>query len=168
MARDGGPRSSARSQLLLGRLRRFFQRAERRKILSDVLQHKSTSLRTLEHFVSKQGDVTPIVVPGTLNVLHELYAANLKSYGKSAFDPFCRGDRVLMPDVQGKTLSTTVGQLNFFRFCIDNNVLRLFSECGDKTQQRVVKVSRLQKKRPVGGKAACRHKKHTGKLVKEG
>ena len=138
MAREGGPRTSARSQLLLGRLRRFFQRAERRKILSDVLHQKSTSLRTLEHFVSKQGEMAPIVVPGTMDVLSEVYAQNLKSYGKSQFDPFCRGDRVILPDVQGKTLSTTVGQLNFFRFVIANNVLNLFSKHGEKSPHRDV------------------------------
>ena len=147
MAREGGPRTSARSQLLLGRLRRFFQRAERRKILSDVLHQKSTSLRTLEHFVSKQGETAPIVVPGTMDVLSEVYAQNLKSYGKSQFDPFCRGDRVILPDVQGKTLSTTVGQLNFFRFVIANNVLNLFSKHGEKSPHRDVSGSRLLKRR---------------------
>ena len=134
MTRAANARSSTRSQLLLNRLRIFFRVPERRKVLADVLQHKTASLRMLEHFVTKPNGGVPVLIPGTVDTLHDSYAQNLKSYGKNNFDPFCRGERVHLPDVAGLPLSTTVGQLNFMRFCVANNVMDLFSKYGTPTR----------------------------------
>jgi hypothetical protein len=51
------------------------------------------------------------------------YKLKLRSYSKKKFDPFCRWDRISIP-YKGEThLQTTLGQLNFFKWAFDNNVI---------------------------------------------
>ena len=48
--------------------------------------------------------------------------SQLKSFSKKKFDPFCRRDRIIF-DCNGITIETTVGQLNFFKWAIDNLII---------------------------------------------
>jgi hypothetical protein len=52
------------------------------------------------------------------------YRAQLNAYSKNAFDPFRRRNRIgfIFPD--GTEVETTIGQLNFFRWIINNNILQ--------------------------------------------
>ncbi len=51
------------------------------------------------------------------------YKLNLKAYAKKRFDPFCRWDRIIIPYNKDKHIQTTIGQLNFFKWAIDNRVI---------------------------------------------
>ena len=51
------------------------------------------------------------------------YKSQLKSFSKKRFDPFCRRDRIDYLYGDGKKFETTVGQLNFFKWAIDNLVI---------------------------------------------
>jgi hypothetical protein len=55
------------------------------------------------------------------------YKAQLKSYSKKNFDPFCRKDRITDWGPDGN-ITTTMGQLNFFKWAIQNNVLDYIKE----------------------------------------
>ena len=50
----------------------------------------------------------------------------MKAYSKKQFDPFCRRERIVFEPLD-KTLTegfvTTIGQLNFFRWALQNGVL---------------------------------------------
>jgi hypothetical protein len=50
------------------------------------------------------------------------YKLKLRSYSKRRFDPFCRWDRISIP-YKSEFLQTTLGQLNFFKWAFDNNVI---------------------------------------------
>ena len=56
------------------------------------------------------------------NTYHS-YKSQLKSFSKKRFDPFCRRDRILFEYNKEKTIETTVGQLNFFKWAIDNLII---------------------------------------------
>lgn len=56
-------------------------------------------------------------------IIHNDYKSQLKSYNKKNFDPFCRRDRVNLYYVKGKYISTTIGQLNFFKWAIENYII---------------------------------------------
>ena len=57
-------------------------------------------------------------------VVHTNYKLQLKAYSKKYFDPFCRRERIYFYyGVENKKLITTVGQLNFFRWMIENNII---------------------------------------------
>jgi hypothetical protein len=60
------------------------------------------------------------------NTYHS-YKAQLKSYSKKKFDPFCRRDRINfnyhVEKGENKSIETTIGQLNFFKWAIDNLII---------------------------------------------
>lgn len=51
------------------------------------------------------------------------YKLKLKAYSKRRFDPFCRWQRISIPYKNGTYVQTTIGQLNFFKWALDNNIL---------------------------------------------
>jgi len=56
------------------------------------------------------------------------YKLKLKAYSKRRFDPFCRWDRISIP-YKGETfIETTIGQLNFFKWTLENNVIKYIEE----------------------------------------
>lgn len=56
------------------------------------------------------------------------YKLKLKAYSKKRFDPFCRWDRISIPYKDGTSIETTIGQLNFFKWTIENNVIEYIEE----------------------------------------
>lgn len=57
------------------------------------------------------------------------YKLKLRAYSKKRFDPFCRWERINVPHKNGTTyIQTTLGQLNFFKWAIENQVLRYIHE----------------------------------------
>tara|TARA_B100000886_G_C20397340_1_gene480973 strand:- start:437 stop:1009 length:573 start_codon:yes stop_codon:yes gene_type:complete len=51
------------------------------------------------------------------------YKLKLKAYSKKRFDPFCRWERISIPYTEGKSIQTTIGQLNFFKWALENKVI---------------------------------------------
>jgi phage antirepressor YoqD-like protein len=39
------------------------------------------------------------------------------------FDPFCRWDRIIIPYNNTSSIQTTIGQLNFFKWALENGVI---------------------------------------------
>jgi len=112
----------SKCEILLDSLSRFFDVPEHREQLHDILEHrKGISLRNLEWFVtnySKNEQVTYMTPAGRQFTVHVAYKSSLDGYSKKLFDPFCRTERI-----QFQGLTTTVGQLNFIRWCISNGII---------------------------------------------
>ena len=110
-------------------LREFFDDEENTTIMLKIIHNELMSLRTLDWFVSnysKKKNIMFTTSSGRLfNVFME-YKSQLKSYSKRMFDPFNRGDRIVFNDRDGGEISTTCGQLNFFRWVIKNDIV---NEC---------------------------------------
>ena len=51
------------------------------------------------------------------------YKLKLKAYSKKRFDPFCRWDRISIPYKDNQYIETTIGQLNFFKWALENKVV---------------------------------------------
>jgi hypothetical protein len=51
------------------------------------------------------------------------YRSQLNAYSKKQFDPFCRRNRIDFYFNETQFVTTTVGQLNFFRWALSNNVI---------------------------------------------
>lgn len=60
-------------------------------------------------------------------IVYLRYRSQLKSYNKANFDPFCRNDRITGWG-DNKDIVTTIGQLNFFRWAIENRVLQYIND----------------------------------------
>lgn len=56
-------------------------------------------------------------------LVHDNYKSQLKEYNKKNFDPFCRWNRIRVYFDTKKYFYTTVAQLNFFKWAIENHVL---------------------------------------------
>lgn len=55
--------------------------------------------------------------------VYDDYKLKLKAYSKRRFDPFCRWDRISIPYKDDKCIETTIGQLNFFKWALENKVI---------------------------------------------
>lgn len=55
--------------------------------------------------------------------VYDDYKLKLKAYSKRRFDPFCRWDRISIPYKGDKCIETTIGQLNFFKWALENKVV---------------------------------------------
>ena len=88
------------------------------------------------------------------------YKLKLKAYSKKRFDPFCRWDRISIPYKNGTYIETTIGQLNFFKWAIENRVIEYIEENYDtiekdmnsrnstsKRKETIVDNSKTRKKR---------------------
>jgi hypothetical protein len=67
--------------------------------------------------------------------VYEDYKLKLKAYSKVRFDPFCRWDRISIPYVAGKFIETTIGQLNFFKWAIENKVIDYIEQNYDEIEK---------------------------------
>jgi hypothetical protein len=65
------------------------------------------------------------------------YKLKLKAYSKKRFDPFCRWDRISIPydDAKGTFIETTIGQLNFFKWALENKVVDYIEENYDEIEK---------------------------------
>ena len=61
------------------------------------------------------------VIDSQFNV-YQSYKSQLKAYSKKKFDPFCRRERIVFTS-PGGSIETTVGQLNFFKWALNNLVI---------------------------------------------
>jgi len=52
------------------------------------------------------------------------YKLKLKAYSKKRFDPFCRWERITIPYKNNTHIQTTLGQLNFFKWALENDVIQ--------------------------------------------
>ena len=60
--------------------------------------------------------------------VYDDYKLKLKAYSKKRFDPFCRWERISIPYKGNSFIETTIGQLNFFKWAIENNVIDYIEE----------------------------------------
>jgi len=56
------------------------------------------------------------------------YKLKLKAYSKKRFDPFCRWDRISIPYKGDTHIETTIGQLNFFKWTLENKVIKYIED----------------------------------------
>jgi len=92
--------------------------------------------------------------------VYEDYKLKLKAYSKRRFDPFCRWERISIPYTNGKFIETTIGQLNFFKWALENKVVDYIEAHYDeiekdmnsrnstsKRKEQIVDNSKTRKKR---------------------
>ena len=95
-----------------------------------ILQSREKiSLRIIDWFVtnySKKNNICFLKKLGENEILFNVYGSyklQLKAYTKKQFDPFCRRNRIKFYYGEGIYLVTTVGQLNFFKWALENDII---------------------------------------------
>lgn len=127
--------------LLLESLKKFYEDTENGERLYTILVNsRLVSLRSIDWFItnySKKNNICYLLYETDnkkysfleknnkfhigLNVYHS-YKSQLKAYSKKRFDPFCRRDRIEFI-INDHKIETTIGQLNFFKWAINNLVI---------------------------------------------
>lgn len=109
-------------QWVLYRLERFYSNPEYISKIKSILDGSSDlSLRLIDWFVtnySKKYNVSYMTKTQKHVIVYLSYKSHLKAYSKRMFDPFCRWKRIKFLDID-----TTVGQLNFFEWALNDGVL---------------------------------------------
>ena len=121
---------SSKKDLLMQSLIIFFAEKDNLDQVIPIITGKSNiSLRILDWFVTNYSKKNNIAYQLELNgksknfIVYLDYKSQLKAYSKKQFDPFCRRERISFNDHNNNELITTVGQLNFFRWAIENKII---------------------------------------------
>ena len=150
---------SGKTLLLLESLIQYY--SKNMNVLTNIITQKNVlSLRILDWLVTNYAKKNNIVY--NINKNGNIYNFNiyldyknqLKAYSKKYFDPFCRRERILINTsdltwsylnnnkhkVNENELITTVGQLNFFKWFIENNVLNYAIQNIEKIDKDMVET----------------------------
>jgi hypothetical protein len=106
------------------------------KMLKIITGDSKISLRIVDWFSTNYAKkyYTLYVIEGAHDNItrrfkvYDDYKLKLKAYSKKRFDPFCRWERISIPYTNGKFIETTIGQLNFFKWAIENKVVDYIEE----------------------------------------
>ena len=135
--------TSSRSKLLMSSLEVFFKdESNLNQIIPIINGESKISLRVIDWFVtnySKKFNTSYFINTDTNTILndddeynptnckeflvYQDYKLQLKGYSKKQFDPFCRRSRTNFYYNETESFITTVGQLNFFKWVINNKIL---------------------------------------------
>ena len=145
--------ASHNKDLLMMSLSKFYEEKEKSNIkqIIPIIHGKSQiSLRLLDWFVtnySKKTSTNIINQKNEANAPHHFnvylsYRSQLKAYSKHQFDPFRRRDRIQFFYDRENSIETTIGQLNFFRWVIQNNILTYIQENMQAIEQDMFSVQK--------------------------
>jgi len=127
---------NTQKELLLNTLLEFYKKDNNlNKILKIITGETKISLRivdwfatnyakknfTLYNIIDSNGDERRFKV-------YQDYKLKLKAYSKKNFDPFCRWERTSIPYEEDTFIETTIGQLNFFKWTLENDIIKYIEE----------------------------------------
>jgi len=125
-------KQNTQNDLLLRNLLEFYENRDHlHKMMYIINGESKISLRIVDWFVTnyakKYYTVYELPLPDTTETVrfkvYNDYKLKLKAYSKKRFDPFCRWERIQIPYDTEKYMETTIGQLNFFKWAIENRIV---------------------------------------------
>jgi hypothetical protein len=128
---------TTQNELLLNNLMDFYKdETNLSRMLKIITGDSKISLRIVDWFATNYAKkyYTIYVIPGSNdNVtrrfkVYDDYKLKLKAYSKRRFDPFCRWERISIPYKTETFIETTIGQLNFFKWALENKVIDYIEE----------------------------------------
>lgn len=164
----------SKEELLVQKLMNFYSVHKNLKVFMSIVEQGTlVSLRLLDWFSTNYSKYNRVYVGGV--DIHSDYKDQLKGYKKAYFDPFCRRQRVFLMCRNGNIRSdsgpldlycqkienhddylgrpegivTTVGQLNFFKWCLEKNVINFIVNNLKHIEKSMLEVSsdrKLEKK----------------------
>jgi len=185
-------RLQTQNDLLLNNLMEFYNKNNNiKKIMCIINGESNTSLRIVDWFVTNyakkyytvyelKNDYSEEDETYRFKVYND-YKLKLKAYSKKRFDPFCRWERITVPYDDEKLMETTIGQLNFFKWALENKIIDYIEEhystiekdmnVRNSTSKRISKIedskdNKTRKKREELSISACKCiKKENVKIV---
>jgi hypothetical protein len=133
----GGSGYTTQNTLLLTNLLKFYEQNNNLDIMLQIINgHSKISLRIIDWFATNYAKkyftvyaINNEYAKGSRRFkVYVDYKLKLKAYSKKRFDPFCRWDRITIPYKNGTYIQTTIGQLNFFKWAIENDIVQYIEQ----------------------------------------
>ena len=135
-------RYTTQNDLLLKNLLEWYNKDDNlNKMLSIINGESAISLRIVDWFATnfaKKNFTVYNIIKKDKTVRFKVYIdykLKLKAYSKKRFDPFCRWDRINIPYNENQSIQTTIGQLNFFKWALENDVIKYIEENYDDIEK---------------------------------
>jgi len=138
MATYNSTNLNTQNDLLMRNLMDFYKNHDNLNKMMRIINGESKiSLRIVDWFVTNfaKKNYTIYELPNGMNKSESIrfkvyndYKLKLKAYSKRRFDPFCRWERISIPYDNDNFMETTIGQLNFFKWAIENRIVDYIEE----------------------------------------
>jgi hypothetical protein len=136
----------------------FYEDKSRLRQMMGIINGESKiSLRIVDWFVTNYAKMKYTIYELTSNrdgdnsvqrfKVYNDYKLKLKAYSKRRFDPFCRWERISIPYEENTCMETTIGQLNFFKWAIENGIIDYITENYDDIEQDMNSRNSISKKK---------------------
>ena len=123
---------TTQNDLLLTKLLTYYKDSNNLETMLSIINGESKiSLRIVDWFATNYAKKNYTVYNNEENIRFKVYndyKLKLKAYSKRRFDPFCRWDRITIPYKDETLIQTTIGQLNFFKWALENNVIKFIED----------------------------------------
>jgi len=135
--------------LLMSSLSKFYHvKSNIQTVIPIINGESSISLRLIDWFVTNYSKKFNIVITKQINknIVHFnvylSYRSQLKAYSKQLFDPFRRRDRISFVYDGSNSIETTIGQLNFFRWVLQNDILEYINKNLSHIENDMIKTQK--------------------------
>jgi len=157
---------TTQNQLLLNNLMQFYKNEEYlMRMLKIITGESKISLRIVDWFVTNYAKKNYTLYTinnntslGRFKVYFD-YKLKLKAYSKKRFDPFCRWERISVPYKNDTSIETTIGQLNFFKWALENNVIDYIEENYEEIEKDMNSRNSTSKKKELSDSSKTRKKR---------
>lgn len=134
---------TTQNELLLNNLLDFYKNDDNlTRMLKIITGESKISLRIVDWFATNYAKKHYTLYEMTNQSAEKIrfkvyfdYKLKLKAYSKKRFDPFCRWERISIPYKNDTCIETTIGQLNFFKWAIENKVIDYIDENYDTIEK---------------------------------
>jgi hypothetical protein len=150
---------TSQNELLLNNLMDFYKNEDYlNKMLKIITGESKISLRIVDWFATNYSKKYYTLYNFTDSAdnpkrfkVYVDYKLKLKAYSKHFFDPFCRWERISIPYKNGQFIETTIGQLNFFKWALENKIIDYIVENYDTIENDMNSRNSTSKKKEIGG-----------------
>ena len=137
----------SKSEILLQSLYQYYLKDNNKNlniILPILLGQSKLSISLFNQFITnyaKKNSIKIFIKNKEIDIYLQ-YKLQLKSYRKTLFDPFSRRKRIkfYIDNTLEKYLVTTIAQLNFFKWAIDNDIINYLNKNYEQiVEQKILK-----------------------------
>ena len=154
---------TTQNDLLLTNLMKYYEdQSNLEQMLGIITGDSKISLRIVDWFVTNYAKkyYTVYRLPdGRRFKVYVDYKLKLKAYSKGRLDPFCRRDRLSIPYKDGNSIETTIGQLNFFKWAFENQVIDYIEQNYANIEKDMNCRNSTSKRKTTSGSGAGTRKK---------
>ena len=151
---------NTQNNLLLNSLLQFYNNEKKNlnTMIKIINGESEISLRIIDWFVTNYAKkyYTIYEIEGNKRFkVYNDYKLKLKAYSKKRFDPFCRWERITIPYKNNTSIQTTIGQLNFFKWTLENEIIKYIETNYDVIEKDMNKMSNKVKNFSISSTSSC-------------